>query len=181
MRRRRWRAQQPLALDPKPSPIPHADPDAGPWQVAYSELNDKLRQGMGHELAKRNLNRAPKEQADRSRLGKVNAKNINMNYTVARVAVLPEHATKLDASSGVPVQEQLKDILKEYSKGTITASGKLAGEMQHVLQPLQQEQVHVICDKWTSNGKGIQRGDKCRRNFDKTQLMQASRFVVFEF
>ena len=99
-------------------PVDREDTDAvfklldadGSGTIQYKELNEKLRQGIGSELAKRNLSRAP-PKPDRSRTAKLNAKNLNMNYTTARVAALPE-TVKLDASSGVTVQEQLRQILK---------------------------------------------------------------------
>ena len=79
--------------------------------VDYRELNERLRAGIGSELAKRNLKRAP-PKPDRSRTAKLNAKNVNMNYTTSRIAVLPA-TVKLDASSGEPIQVQLKNILTE--------------------------------------------------------------------
>jgi Ca2+-binding EF-hand superfamily protein/predicted esterase len=102
-------------------PVDREDTDAvfklldadGSGTIQYKELNEKLRQGIGSELAKRNLSRAP-PKPDRSRTAKLNAKNVNMNYTTARVAALPE-TVKLDASSGVSVQEQLREILKANS------------------------------------------------------------------
>ena len=85
----------------------------GSGTIDYKELNEKLRAGVGHELAQRNLSRAP-PKPDRSRTAKLNAKNVNMNYTTAHVAALPE-TVKLDASSSVSLQEQLRQIVKTNS------------------------------------------------------------------
>jgi len=46
-------------------------------------------------------------------MAKVTAKNINQNYVTQRAAVLPE-MVKLDTASGISIQEQLHDILKEH-------------------------------------------------------------------
>ena len=102
-------------------PVDREDTDAvfklldadGSGTIQYKELNEKLRQGIGSELAKRNLSRAP-PKPDRSRTAKLNAKNVNMNYTTAHVAALPE-TVKLDASSSVSLQEQLRQIVKTNS------------------------------------------------------------------
>ena len=100
-------------------PVDRADTDAvfdsidadHSGTLEYKELNERLRAGLGEEMTKRNLKRAP-TQADRSRTGKLSAKNINANYVVAHAAVLPD-TVKLDAGSGVPIQEQLRKVLKE--------------------------------------------------------------------
>ena len=71
-----------------------------------------LRKGEGSEVAKRNLSRV--KQVDRSRGAKVTAKSVNASYVSSRVAALPD-TVKLDASSGVSVQEQLRAALLQHS------------------------------------------------------------------
>ena len=50
--------------------------------LEYAELHDRLRSDVGHDLTLHNLKRAP-EKADRSRTGKLSAKNINARTEVA--------------------------------------------------------------------------------------------------
>jgi len=85
--------------------------------LEYAELNEKLRAGVGAELTKRRLKRAP-TQKDKGRLGKLSAKNVNQNYVVAHVAALGE-TVKLDSKSGKPITEQLRDILQKNSVALI--------------------------------------------------------------
>jgi Ca2+-binding EF-hand superfamily protein len=79
-------------------------------KLEYAELNKMLRKGVGSERTKRNLKRAP-TQRETGRYAKLTAKNMNANYVSARLATLPA-TVKLTASSGMSVQEQLRDVLK---------------------------------------------------------------------
>ena len=80
-------------------------------RLEYAELNEMLRKNSAANQTKRNLKRI--EQADRSRTGKLTAKNVNVNYMTSRTAVLPD-TVKLDTSGDISVQEQLVTILKEH-------------------------------------------------------------------
>ena len=73
-----------------------------------------LRKGVGAEGTKANVKRMASKQKDTSRTAKLTAKNVNVNYVTQRVAALPP-TVKLTARTGVSVQEQLHDILKEHS------------------------------------------------------------------
>ena len=81
--------------------------------LEYKELNEMLRKGAGSERAKANLKRAPK-QRDTGRGAALTAKNMNANYSAARVAALPP-MVKLDATADSSIEEQLALILKENS------------------------------------------------------------------
>ena len=80
-------------------------------RLEYAELNEMLRKNSAANQTKRNLKRI--EQADRSRTGKLTAKNVNVNYMTSRTAALPD-TVKLDTSGDISVQEQLVTILKEH-------------------------------------------------------------------
>ena len=80
--------------------------------LEYKELNTMLRQGVGSDLTKRNLKRAEKFNADRSRTAKVTAKNVNVNYVSARSAALPP-TVKLEKGNKT-IQEQLFNAVKEH-------------------------------------------------------------------
>jgi len=86
----------------------------GSGKLEYAELNAMLRKGEGSSVAKRNLARVAASREDRGRGSKMTAKNVNVNYVSSRVAVLPD-TIKLDASSGISVQEQLRAVLIETS------------------------------------------------------------------
>ena len=79
--------------------------------LEYKELNTMLRQGVGSDLTKRNLKRAPK-QADRGRMAKLTAKNVNVNYVTSRSAALPP-TVKLEKGNKT-IQEQLFNAVKEH-------------------------------------------------------------------
>ena len=78
--------------------------------LEYKELNAMLRKGVGAEAVKTNLKRMAGKQRDDSRGAKMTAKNINKNYSGARVATLPD-MIKLDATSDKSLHEQLRDVL----------------------------------------------------------------------
>ena len=85
--------------------------DDNSGKLEYKELALMLRKGAGSEAAKANLKRV--KHAERGRGAKITAKNLNVNYQGAKVAMLPPTVT-LDASSGISLQEQLVDILSEH-------------------------------------------------------------------
>ena len=85
--------------------------DDNSGKLEYKELALMLRKGTGSEAAKANLKRVT--HAERGRGAKITAKNLNVNYQGAKVAMLPPTVT-LDASSGIALQEQLVDILSEH-------------------------------------------------------------------
>ena len=76
--------------------------------LQYAELAALCDKNKGDNLTRARLMAGP-EQADHSRGGKLEAKNVNKNFVVARVHALPD--VKLDASNGVSVAEQLGTLL----------------------------------------------------------------------
>ena len=80
--------------------------------IDYAELHAKLSEGMGAEKTRRKLKRQPK-QAYHGRDAALTNKNINLNYVVAKTAMLPP-MVKLDASGGATMNEQIRDIMKEH-------------------------------------------------------------------
>ena len=81
--------------------------------LEYKELSEMLRKGVGSERAKANLKRGKGQGRDTGRGAAITAKNLNVNYASARVSALPP-MVKLDASSGVSIQEQLFEIIDEH-------------------------------------------------------------------
>jgi len=81
-------------------------------ELDYKELNIMLRKGAGSELTKKNLSRAKK--IDRSRTAKLTAKSVNLNYVGAHSAALPS-MVRLTNREGVPIPQQLKEILSQHS------------------------------------------------------------------
>ena len=84
----------------------------GSGKLEYRELNEMLRVGVGASGTRANLKRMAAKQKDTGRTAKLTRKNVDANYVAQRASALPPMTT-LDASSGVSVQEQLHDILKQ--------------------------------------------------------------------
>ena len=73
-----------------------------------------LRKGTGSDAVSRNLKRMKGKQRDDGPGAKLTAKNINKNYSGARVATLPDTVV-LEADSDKSIQEQLRDALAANS------------------------------------------------------------------
>ena len=82
-------------------------------KLEYAELNTMLRKNAFGEGVRARLKRA-KDVRDDSRSAKMTMKNMNVNYTSAKLSAL-DPMVKLEANSEMSVQQQLANALAENS------------------------------------------------------------------